>query len=237
MTVFLGGGQPLTWTAFSKSVFSVNSGTVNGVDQNAPGVDAGDRRAGFDFSYRIPYLRNWLTLYSDSLSDDDPSPLAAPRRAAINPGLYLARVPGLEKLDLRVEAVNTDPPTGRSIGGQFIYWNVVYRDSHTNKGFPLGSWIGREGRGLQVFTTYWFSPQNTITLSYRNGRVSKDFVPNGGNLNDFSARANWLLRSDLTLSSTIQYERWSFPLLASAPQSNVTASFQLSYRPLWRKHR
>jgi hypothetical protein len=86
--------------------------------------------------------------------DDDPSPLAAPRRAAINPGIYLSHMPGVPKL--------TDPPSGRNIGGQFIYWNVVYHDSHTNAGNLMGSWIGREGRGLQLWSTNWFSAQNTI---------------------------------------------------------------------------
>ena len=233
MTVFAGGGQPLTWNNFYKATTSFGSGSTT-VNANLPGVDAGDRRGGFDFKYRVPGLRNWLTIYSDSLVDDDPSPLAAPRRAAINPGIYLSHVPGIPKLDLRAEAVNTDPPSGRSVNGQFIYWNTVYHDSHTNDGNILGSWIGREGKGYQASSTYWFSAQDTVQVGYRNGHVSTDFVPGGGVYNDVSARANWSLRPDLAVAGLVQFERWSFPLLAAGAQSNATVSVQFNYHPHWR---
>jgi hypothetical protein len=29
----------------------------------------------------------------------------------------------------------------------------------------------------------------------------------------------------------LQYERWEIPLLAASPQSNITASFEISYLP------
>ena len=43
------------------------------------------------FPGRLPFVRNWLTLYSDSEVHDDVSPADAPRRASWRPGLYLAR--------------------------------------------------------------------------------------------------------------------------------------------------
>jgi hypothetical protein len=52
---------------------------------------------------------------------DDVSPIDAPRHAGIRPGIYLARFPHFEHLDFRVEAASTDPPTGRSIGGAYLY--------------------------------------------------------------------------------------------------------------------
>ena len=45
-------------------------------------------------------LRRWLTLYSDSLVHDDVSPVSAPRRSAINPGIYLTHFPGLAQARL-----------------------------------------------------------------------------------------------------------------------------------------
>jgi hypothetical protein len=87
----LGGvGRPLTFGRLFLSYFSVTSPT-----NETAANDPGKRTGGFDFSYRLPFVRNWLTLYADSLSDDDPSPLAAPRRAGISPGIYLARIPGI----------------------------------------------------------------------------------------------------------------------------------------------
>jgi hypothetical protein len=196
-------------------------------------VDPGDRRAGFDFTYRVPWLRKWVTLYADFLVDDDPSPLAAPRRAAFNPSIFLSHIPGLPKLDLRVEAVNTDTSTGRSVGGKFFYWNSAYRDSHTNAGNIMGSWIGREGRGLQVSSTYWLSPRNTILVGYREARIDGDFVPGGGVIHDIWLRSELTLRPDLIVNGSLQVERWNLPLLAPHVQSNVTASVQVTYRPSW----
>jgi hypothetical protein len=109
----LGGvGRPLTFGSLWRSYFSVSS-PANETAQNDPGK----RTGGFDFNYRVPFVRNWLSIYADSLSDDDPSPIDAPRRAGISPGIYLSRVPGISKLDLRVEAVNTNTPTSRSMEG------------------------------------------------------------------------------------------------------------------------
>jgi hypothetical protein len=225
--IFAGDPQPLTWGTFFDSFFATSSGNPN--PRNKPG----DKRGGFDFSYRIPGLRNWLILYNDSLVDDDPSPLAAPRRAAMNPGIYMPQVPGLPKLDFRAEAVYTDVPSGRSVNGQFIYWEFIYRDSHTNNGNLMGNWIGREGKGFQAWSTYWLSPRSTLQVAYRNAHVAKDFLE-GGDYQDFGARADLLLRPQLSLTSSLQYEQWNFPLLSPTRNSNFTASFQLTYWPKWR---
>ena len=117
-TVFSGVGKPLTWHLLGITYLSVgNNPAQNTTD------DPGDRRGGFDFSYRLPYLRNWLTLYANSMCDDDVSPLSSPRRAAMNPGLHLTQLPGAPKADLRVEAVYTDLPIRASHSGEFNYWN------------------------------------------------------------------------------------------------------------------
>jgi hypothetical protein len=86
------GHSPVTLHTFLKSFFSTASpaGTVkNGPD------DPGARFAAFDFSYRLPFVRNWLTLYTDSEVHDDVSPVDAPRRGAYRPGIYLSHVPGI----------------------------------------------------------------------------------------------------------------------------------------------
>jgi hypothetical protein len=90
------GHGPITIHTFLKSFFSTSSptdGSKNG--RNDPGA----RFGAFDFSYRLPFLRNWLTLYADSEVHDDVSPIDAPRRASWRPGLYLSHVPGIPKLD------------------------------------------------------------------------------------------------------------------------------------------
>ena len=225
-TTELGGvGRALTFGHVALSYFSVTS-----PNNETPDTDPGKRTGGFDFTYRVPFLRNWLTVYLDSLADDDPSPLAAPLRAGINPGFYVARFPKLAKLDLRCEGVNTNTPVS-SNGGNYIYWDSLYRELYTNKNNLIGSWIGREGQGIQASSTYWFSPRTTLQFGYRHAKVGSDFIPGGETLNDGSVTANWLLRHDLSLSALVQYEKWLAPVLASTPQSNWTSSMQIGFQP------
>jgi len=163
--------------------------------------------------------------------DDDPLPLVAPQRSAMNPGMYLSHLPGIPKLDLRVEAVYTDVFTASSTHGTYIYWNGNYHDSYTNQGNLLGNWIGREGRGYQAWSTYWFSPKSRLQLGYRAASVSKDFLPGGGQLNDYRMRGETPLHHGLLLSGSLQYETWQVPALAPGKQTNFTATFQIELRP------
>jgi Capsule assembly protein Wzi/PAP2 superfamily len=224
--VFGGVGRPLTLGAIWNSYASYTS-SVGYADN----VNPGKRNGGFDFSYRVPYLRDWLTIYADSISDDDPSPLAAPRRAGIVPGLYLARVPKVPKLDLRFEAGYTDPHTSRSIGGRFIYWDAFYHDFYSNKEHILGSWIGREGQGFTASSTYWFRPRTTLSVSFRHAKIDGDFLPGGGSQTDFGAAWEQPVSRSLVLGARLEGERWNIPVLDPRPQSNVSVSLEVTYVP------
>lgn len=225
-TVELGGvGRALTFDHLALSYFSLTSPT-----NETPNTDPGKRTGGFDLTYRVPFVRDWLTLYIDSLADDDPSPLANPRRAGINPGLYLTRFPKIPKLDFRVEGVNTNTPSS-SASGHFIYWDNFYRQLYTNKNNLIGSWIGREGQGIQAWSEYWFSPRSTLQFGYRHAKVANDFIPGGETLNDGSARANWWVHKDLCISAFVQYEKWLAPVLAATTQSNWTSSVEIGFQP------
>jgi hypothetical protein len=59
----------------------------------------------------------------------------------------------------------------------------------------------------------------------------------GGRLRDVSARGQILINSQSALEASIQYERWQFPLLALGPQSNVSASLQLTFTPRLSLHK
>jgi hypothetical protein len=227
--VFGGEGHPLTIGSFGRSYFSLTSNT------NDPRADPGDRRGGFDFSYRLPFARRWLTLYSDSLVDDDPSPLAAPRRAAINPGIYLSHFPKLNKLDLRVEASSTDVTTSISQNGEAFYWNNVYRDSYTNKGRLLGNPMGREAKGMRFSSTYWLTAENKILFTARSAKTASDFIDGGGTQQDFSFSGSFRLRLDYRVNATVQIERWRFPILLPRTTTNIAALVGMVFEPHWRK--
>jgi hypothetical protein len=170
------GHSPITIHSFLKSFVSTTAG---GSEKNGRD-DPGARFGAFDFSYRLPFVRNWLTLYTDSEVHDDISPIDAPRRAAYRPGIYLSHVPGVAKLDLRVEAASTDP-TNSTVGtreyGHFMYWEGIQKQGYTNQGQLFGDWIGREDKGGQAWITYHLSGNEWVQVSARNQKATKDFIP------------------------------------------------------------
>ena len=156
---------------------------------------------------------------------------SAPRHAAIRPGLYLSHFPGAPKLDLRAEAVSTDPDTGLSTGGQDMYIEVVQRNGYTNNGLLMGDWIGRENKGGQAWLTYHLSPREWLQLSYRSDKAAKDFIPGGTTQTDFSFDAVKRLTPDVELKANVQYERWLIPLYKPGQQSDTSTTFQLTWYP------
>lgn len=216
------------WRGFGS--FGDNKTTIPG-----SASDVGDRRSGFDFSYRIPGLRKWLVVYNDGMTDDDTSPLGAPQRALMNPGVYMPQVPRIRKLDFRVEVVWSDPPALSNWAGKFVYYNGAYHDSYTNDGHLLGSWVGREGHGLQLWSTSWFSPRVPLQVGYRKAHVDRDFIPQGGNIQDFFIRTTFQPRPEMEIKTFLQYERWNFPVLTPLAGPNTVFSVELAYHPKWRK--
>ena len=226
---------PLTFGSFWNSFSSFSNVSLA---QKESRNDPGFRSSSFDFTWRLPWMQKWLTLYSDSIVHDDVSPVAAPRRAAVNPGLYLSHLPKLPHVDLRAEAVSTDPVSANAgQGGQFIYYEFEYPDGYTNKNNLLGSWIGRQGKGGQAWLTDWLSPKEYIQLGYRNAKVSKTFIPGGTTQNDISVKAVLRLKEDLELNAFGQVEWWKVPALASGLQHDFTGSVQLTYYPKLSWHR
>jgi hypothetical protein len=225
-SIFWGVGHPMTVGSFVRNFVSLSSPLgPNGVGSSDPG----DRKGGFDFRYRIPGLRNWLTLYSDSYCDDDPSPLANPRRAAISPGIYLTRVPLVPRLDFRVEAVSTTPMSGDQ-GGNFLYYNSQYRSGNTNYGYLLGNAAGRDGRAIEAWTTYWLSPRTRVQAEYRQFKGGVKFLPGGATQSDATLRTSFGLGRDWHADLMLQYERFWVPLLGG-PATNRSAWVQVSWEP------
>ena len=236
--VFAGGPTPLTPYTFIHT-YSLASSPREGANG-----DQGDRRSGLDFTLRIPGVKAGLNFYTEAFVEDEYSPIAYWRNAAIWSGLYLAQVPKLNKLDLRVEAGYTDLPSGLENGtpqshygpGVFYFNNRYPSGSYTNDGYLLGNWMGRDSQGVQAWSNYRFSPRSFIQASFRHEKVSQQYMPGGGTLTDASLSANFWLRNDLSISGTLQYERWLYPIITPGAQTNVTTSLQLVFWPQsWRR--
>ena len=229
------GHVPITLHTFLRSFFSL---TAPQPPQKDSPQDPGARFAAFDVSYRLPFLRKWLTFYTDSEAHDEVSPADSPRRSGYRPGLYLSHVPGIPKLDLRAEAVNTDPSTSDSRGGHFEYWESIQRQGYTNQGQLFGDWVGREDKGGQGWLTYHLSGNEWIQVGVRNQKASKDFIPGGTTLNDINFQAVKRIGKDFELNGNFAYERWKAPIYPSgtptypaSQQSVTTTTIQLTWFP------
>jgi hypothetical protein len=222
-TVYGGPGNPLNITTFLDSTFG----------KHYRGDVLGDGRTGADFSYRVPGFRNWLTLYGETLSEDEPSPIPYMRRNASQGGLYLARVPAIPKLDLRLEGGYTNPP---AFCGICIYYNGQYNSGYNNDGRLIGTWIGRAAQGEQISSNFWWSPRKRIGIELRHRKLDPGYVPQGGTQNDVAVNADFLLGAGFRFTGNVQYERWQIPLLATTRQNDISASFQFGFWPSPHQH-
>jgi hypothetical protein len=227
------GGQghgPITIHTFLKSFFSLTSptdGSKYGRD------DPGARFGSFDFSYRLPFVRNWLTLYTDSEIHDDMSPIDAPHRASWRPGIYLSHVPGIPKLDLRVEAATTDPSNsnGASLYGHFMYYEEIQKQGYTNQGLLFGDWIGREDKGGQGWVTYHLSGNEWFQVGLRNQKATTYFIPGGTTLNNINFQAVKRIGKDFEINGNFALEHWKAPIYLPGQQTVTTTTIQLTWFP------
>jgi len=233
------GGQghaPITIHTFLKSFVSMSSpggNTKNGRD------DPGARFGAFDFSYRLPFVRKWLTLYTDSEVHDDVSPVDAPRRAAYRPGLYLSHVPGIPKLDLRVEAASTDPSSSDHASqnsypshyGRFMYYEGFQKQGYTNQGQLFGDWIGREDKGGQAWITYHLSGNEWLQVGWRNQKATTYFIPGGTTLNDINFQVVKRLGKDFEVNGNFALEHWKAPIYLFGQQTVTTTTIHLTWFP------
>jgi membrane-associated phospholipid phosphatase len=222
-TLYGGPGNPLTITTFLDSTFG----------KHYHGDVLGDGRTTADFSYRVPGLRDWLTIYGESFSEDEVSPIPYLRKSASQGGVYLSRVPGIPRLDLRVEGGYTNPV---AFCGNCIYTNGQYISGYTNDGRLIGTWIGRAAQGEQIRSTYWLNARQKIGLELRHRKIDRQYLPEGGTQNDIGVNTDLLIGQGFRLSANVQYERWQIPFLAANRQSDVAASVQFSFWPTPHAH-
>ena len=219
-TMAFGQGIPFTFRNLVSTYFSVTDIASNPNPQDYPGK----RFGGLDFSYRPPYLRRWLTIYTDNMNADNVSPLVNPSRAMYNPGIYLSQVPRFQKNDFRLEVANT-----RTRGEP--YTSFFYNEGYTNKGFLIGDTVGRHGSAFDASSTYWLSPRRRIQVGWREERVSKEFIPSGGSQDSLRVQADWLVAKEMEFSVLAQCEHWRFPFLDLYTQSDNVFSLQFTLYP------
>jgi len=226
-----GSNNPLTFGNLVRSYV----GAVNPQLNSVPG----DNESEMDWTFYVPKVRNYIVLYGDAYAEDDILPIENPARNPWHPGIYITRFPGLPKLDLHVEGVSTEQGgiahTTLNLG-DFNYWNFNYPDGNTNGRNLIGNVVGRDGRSIQSWLTYWISPQNTLQLLYRHNTVAADFIPGGAAWQDYAVKNGLYLRNGFYIQSEVQYEHISHdPLLFRGVQNNITAVLEVGVVPARRK--
>jgi hypothetical protein len=236
-TIIFGGEghAPVTLGTFFRGFFDLND--TKG-DTKLSRDDPGARFSAFNFSYRLPFLRRYVTLYSDSETHDDVTPVSAPRRAGYRPGVYISHFPWAEKLDFRIEGVSTDCSTLICQHGSGNYIEAIQLQGYTNKGFIFGDWVGREAKGGQAWLTYHLSGNEWVQLEYLTKKTPKDFIPGGVSQSDFKASVVKRLTKDVELNAWVQYEAWKAPftvngvdLYRTGPQHDTTVAAQFTWYP------
>jgi Capsule assembly protein Wzi len=236
-TIIFGGEghAPVTLHTFLRGFFDLND--TNGAEKQSRN-DPGARFSAFNFSYRLPFLRRYVTLYTDSETHDDVTPISAPRRAGYRPGIYISHFPMAPRIDFRIEGVSTDCSTLICQGGSGNYLEAIQLQGYTNKGFIMGDWIGREAKGGQAWLTYHMSGNEWVQLEYLTKKTPKDFIPGGVSQNDFKVSVVKRLGSDVELNAWLQYEAWKAPvpvngvnLNVAGPQRDTVVAAQFTWFP------
>lgn len=225
-SILWGVNHPMTLRNLKSNLFSSNS---TGTGEYGDRVDPGDRKSGFDFRLHVPGLRNLLTIYADAYGDDEVSPLAAPRRVPWQPGVYLARLPGLPHADFRFEMASSEELSEDEGGTRFLI-NNQYRDGNTNKGFLLGNAVGRDGRAMEGRLGYWLSARTRVQAGFRQNKLSARFLTGGGTTSDGFVEASYA-RGDWTLGVFAQGERFLVPTYLPGSQTNGSARLQITWTP------
>ena len=230
-TVIFGGKghEPVTLHTFLKGFFDTNDTNAS---EKFSRDDPGARFSAFNFSYRLPFVRKYLTLYADSETHDDLTPVSAPRRAAYRPGIYLSQFPGIQRLDLRAEGVSTDCSTLVCQNGSNEYIeDAVQKQGYTNKGTILGDWIGREAKGGQAWLTWHLSGNEWVQAEYLYKKTAKDFIAGGTTQGQFRVDVVKRIGPDVEVNGWFQHERWVAPIYMTGAQSNNTVTVQVTFFP------
>ena len=220
------GGDPFTSLNFVRNFFGVTINKAHGI--------AGEGRSSIDFNLDVPGLKHRASLYADLFANVVPFYFADPPDAAYRAGMFVARLPRLHRVDLRIESTSTEAPIFTfPNGGYVFYWDIKYHGGYVNDGQLMGNTVGRKGREFQGWTTFHFSDLNQIQFSFTDRQVDPRFVPGGGLWQDYAASHEIHLRSGFYAKTNLQFEHIQhFPMLFKRSVDNITAYVEIGFSPV-----
>ena len=161
-TAFVGGqGRPNNLKILLESITSQTHGGQDYKSTTYVNID--DERAGVDFKLTIPWRLQPMQIYLEADGEDQSSRLPIPQSWAFVGGLYLPRILGEERFDLRLEYATT---RGR-VHDPYVWYTHSDYTSYTYKGNIIGHHIGTDADDLFAELSYLMPEKNgSVFLSY-----------------------------------------------------------------------
>ncbi len=147
-TIMLGGkGRPEGLRTWWKTF-------IGGTEDESTSM-SGDQKGGYDVKLTLPFKFQPVQIYLDAAGEDRVGSGLWPANWATVSGLYLPRILGLERIDLRFEYGKTQYKW---------YKHHVYTEGYKYKGMIIGHHMGRDSSDIFAEVSY--------LLPERNGRLS-----------------------------------------------------------------
>jgi hypothetical protein len=142
---------------------SVNADTIWDVIRargENDGENPGNQIAGFDVTARIPWRRQPFALYLEWGGEDEAN--GTPSHPAIVAGLYLPRVLGMERWELRAEYADN---ALADVPGVW-YQHSVYQSGYTYHGLVIGHPMGTDARMISSELARRITPEWSVSALY-----------------------------------------------------------------------
>lgn len=185
------------------------------------GADNSNGMAGFEFRYRIPWLRN-SELYGEFSGEDTAGfwPIVESYVA----GIHIPRLTADGRNDFRFEFFQ---------GNQILYTNGTFPAGYLNKNMPIGHSQGGATRDYYSRFCHWFDARNSLALEYiYTTRGETGRMPGQSVEQKHAGRIAWSLPlyGDVDAKLTYGYERISnLNLVEGDRRTNQLAVIELRY--------
>ena len=160
--MFGGEGRPLT----PNVIWDV----IRGRGENDQNNNPGDQLAGADVTVRVPWHRQPVALYLEWGGEDHAKWL--PSHPAVVAGLYLPKIAGSSRWELRAEYADN---AFANVPGVW-YQHAIYQSGYTYHEFVIGHPMGTDARVLTLEVDHRFTPEWTLGALY-DGLQSGVFGP------------------------------------------------------------
>jgi hypothetical protein len=199
-------------------------GKGENVDNPDP-KEAGDQKAGVYAKVTLPFKSQPVQLYVEADGEDQRNSL--PSKWAYVTGIYLPRLAGLDRVELRGEFAYNHDGTHPNVW----YNHHIYTQGYTYRGRVIGHYMGTDSQDIFVQASYLLpKARGRVSVSY--DRVEHNL--SGAireNKDEFILKTRFNVRKDLEIRALYGYGRVRNPgNVAGDPRSINIVEGELLYR-------